>query len=99
MNKSGKEKPIRRAFISVSDKTGLVAFAQSLSACGVEIISTGGTAELLRVAGIHVRDVAEVTGFPEILGGRVKSLHPKYMGLNWGCAITLTMSTKCLHWE
>lgn len=71
---------IRRAFISVSDKGGLVAFARALSACGVEIISTGGTAEALSSAGINVRDVTDVTGFPEILDGRVKSLHPKVHG-------------------
>ena len=80
MNKNGKRVHIRRAFVSVSDKTDLVAFVQSLSACGIEIISTGGTAGVLRSARIPVRDVTEITGFPEILDGRVKSLHPKVHG-------------------
>lgn len=71
---------IRRALISVSDKTGIVDFARELRAFGVEIISTGGTAKALREAGIEVRDVAEVTGFPEMMNGRVKSLHPKIHG-------------------
>ncbi|MFT3798257.1 bifunctional phosphoribosylaminoimidazolecarboxamide formyltransferase/IMP cyclohydrolase [Microbacterium sp.] len=68
--------PIRRALISVSDKTGLLPLAQALAASGVEIVSTGGSASLLREAGLEVTDVAEVTGFPESLGGRVKTLHP-----------------------
>ncbi len=68
--------PVRRALISVSDKTGLLPLAQALDAAGVEIVSTGGSAALLRDAGIAVKDVAEVTGFPESLGGRVKTLHP-----------------------
>src|SRR5262249_14766561 len=66
---------IRRALISVHDKTGIVAFAQALTALGVEILSTGGTAKLLRNSGAHVREVADVTGFPEMLDGRVKTLH------------------------
>jgi len=73
-------KKITRALISVSDKTGLVDFARKLSAASVEIISTGGTARALREAGLEVRDVSELTGFPEILGGRVKTLHPKVHG-------------------
>jgi phosphoribosylaminoimidazolecarboxamide formyltransferase/IMP cyclohydrolase len=73
-------RPITRALISVSDKTGLIAFAEALSKEGVEIISTGGTARALREAGIHVTDVAAVTGFPEIMDGRVKTLHPKVHG-------------------
>src|SRR5215470_19305517 len=73
-------KKIRRALISVSDKAGLVDFARRLSAHSVELVSTGGTAESLRNAGLHVRDVADLTGFPEILGGRVKTLHPKVHG-------------------
>jgi len=73
-------KKITRALISVSDKTGLIDFARGLSRKGVEIISTGGTARALREAGIEVRDVSELTGFPEILGGRVKTLHPKVHG-------------------
>ena len=68
--------PIRRALISVSDKTGLHPLASSLAARGVEILSTGGTAQALRAAGVPVRDVSEVTAFPEMLDGRVKTLHP-----------------------
>jgi phosphoribosylaminoimidazolecarboxamide formyltransferase/IMP cyclohydrolase len=73
-------KKIRRALISVSDKTGLVEFAQNLQRHGIELISTGGTAKLLRENGLNVRDVSEVTGFPEMLDGRVKTLHPKVHG-------------------
>ncbi|HEV7743751.1 MAG TPA: bifunctional phosphoribosylaminoimidazolecarboxamide formyltransferase/IMP cyclohydrolase [Pyrinomonadaceae bacterium] len=72
--------PIRRALISVSDKTGIVDFAHGLKTFGVEIISTGGTAKALRDAGIDVRDVSDVTGFPEMMDGRVKTLHPKIHG-------------------
>ncbi len=72
--------PIERALISVYDKTGVVDFARELAALGVEIISTGGTAKLLRDAGISVRDVSDLTGWPEMLGGRVKTLHPKVHG-------------------
>ncbi len=68
---------IQRALISVSDKTGILEFAQSLRGHGVEILSTGGTAKLLRDAGVAVTDVADYTGFPEMLDGRVKTLHPK----------------------
>ena len=71
---------IRRALISVSDKTGVVDFARQLNEFGVEIISTGGTAKALREAGIEVRDVSDVTGFPEMMDGRVKTLHPKIHG-------------------
>jgi phosphoribosylaminoimidazolecarboxamide formyltransferase/IMP cyclohydrolase len=71
---------VRRALISVHDKTGIVAFAQALGAFGIEILSTGGTAKLLREAGVAVRDVSDVTGFPEMLDGRVKTLHPKIHG-------------------
>ena len=67
---------IKRALISLSDKTGIIPFAQALVAAGVEIISTGGTAKTLRDAGIDVTPVSDVTGFPEILDGRVKTLHP-----------------------
>jgi phosphoribosylaminoimidazolecarboxamide formyltransferase/IMP cyclohydrolase len=73
-------KPIRRALLSVSDKTGLVEFARSLRGFGVEILSTGGTAKALRDAGVEVRDVSDVTGFPEMLDGRVKTLHPRIHG-------------------
>jgi phosphoribosylaminoimidazolecarboxamide formyltransferase/IMP cyclohydrolase len=73
-------KKIRRALISVSDKRGVAEFAAGLAALGVEIVSTGGTAGLLRGKGLKVRDVSEVTGFPEMLDGRVKTLHPKVHG-------------------
>jgi phosphoribosylaminoimidazolecarboxamide formyltransferase/IMP cyclohydrolase len=72
--------PIRRALISVSDKTGLVAFGQALAALGVEILSTGGSAKALREAGVPVKDVSEHTGFPEIMDGRVKTLVPQIHG-------------------
>ena len=68
---------IRRALISVSDKTGIVEFAESLSELGIELVSTGGTASALRDAGLIVRGISELTGFPEIMDGRVKTLHPK----------------------
>jgi phosphoribosylaminoimidazolecarboxamide formyltransferase/IMP cyclohydrolase len=71
---------IRRALVSVSDKTGLVPFVQALAKRGVEIISTGGTAAALRAAGIAVTSIDDVTGFPEIMSGRVKTLHPKVHG-------------------
>lgn len=73
-------RPIRRAIISLSDKTGLTEFAAALAAHGVEILSTGGTAESLRQAGIAVKDVSDHTSFPEMLDGRVKTLHPKIHG-------------------
>ncbi|MEM1274285.1 MAG: bifunctional phosphoribosylaminoimidazolecarboxamide formyltransferase/IMP cyclohydrolase [Pseudomonadota bacterium] len=72
--------PLRRALLSVSDKTGLVPFATALSARGVALISTGGTAKALRDAGLEVTDVSEITGMPEMLDGRVKTLHPKIHG-------------------
>jgi phosphoribosylaminoimidazolecarboxamide formyltransferase/IMP cyclohydrolase len=72
--------PIGRALISVSDKYGLIDLARALAAGGVELISTGGTATMLRAAGLKVRDVAEVTGFPEMMDGRVKTLHPNIHG-------------------
>jgi len=71
---------IRRAIISVSDKTGIIELAKALDTMGVEIISTGGTARALREAGIPVKDVSDYTGFPEMLDGRVKTLHPKVHG-------------------
>jgi len=71
---------IQRAILSVTDKTGLVDFARRLSTLGVELISTGGTAKLLRDSGINVKDISELTGFPEMLDGRVKTLHPKVHG-------------------
>ncbi|HIY71774.1 MAG TPA: bifunctional phosphoribosylaminoimidazolecarboxamide formyltransferase/IMP cyclohydrolase, partial [Candidatus Luteimonas excrementigallinarum] len=69
--------PVRRALLSVSDKTGLIELARALAARNVELLSTGGTAKAIRDAGLAVRDVSEVTGFPEIMDGRVKTLHPK----------------------
>jgi phosphoribosylaminoimidazolecarboxamide formyltransferase/IMP cyclohydrolase len=72
--------PVRRALLSVSDKTGLVDFARALAARGVELISTGGTAKALAEAGIPVTGISDVTGFPEMLEGRVKTLHPKVHG-------------------
>jgi phosphoribosylaminoimidazolecarboxamide formyltransferase/IMP cyclohydrolase len=71
---------IQRAILSVTDKTGLVDFARKLSSLGIELISTGGTAKLLRDSGIAVKDISELTGFPEMLDGRVKTLHPKVHG-------------------
>ncbi len=71
---------IQRAILSVTDKTGLVEFARQLSGLGIELISTGGTAKLLRDSGIAVKDISELTGFPEMLDGRVKTLHPKVHG-------------------
>jgi phosphoribosylaminoimidazolecarboxamide formyltransferase/IMP cyclohydrolase len=71
---------IQRAILSVTDKTGLVEFARKLSGLGVELISTGGTAKLLRDSEIAVKDISELTGFPEMLDGRVKTLHPKVHG-------------------
>jgi phosphoribosylaminoimidazolecarboxamide formyltransferase/IMP cyclohydrolase len=73
-------RPIRRALLSVSDKTGLADFAKGLAAQGVALISTGGTAKALRDAGLAVADISEVTGFPEMMDGRVKTLHPKVHG-------------------
>src|SRR4051794_12917031 len=71
---------VRRALISVSDKTGIDEFATALVGFGVEIISTGGTAKFLRDEGIKVTDVSAITGFPEMMDGRVKTLHPKIHG-------------------
>ena len=73
-------RPIRRALLSVSDKTGIAEFAATLAAAGIELLSTGGTAKMLREAGLDVTDVSTVTGFPEIMDGRVKTLHPKIHG-------------------
>ena len=71
---------IRRALLSVTDKSGLADFALQLASCGVSLISTGGTARVLREAGLEVEDVSDVTGFPEMLDGRVKTLHPRIAG-------------------
>jgi phosphoribosylaminoimidazolecarboxamide formyltransferase/IMP cyclohydrolase len=73
-------KTIRRALLSVTDKTGLVEFAQALAGFGMELISTGGTAKELREAGLAVKDISDLTGFPEMLDGRVKTLHPRVHG-------------------
>jgi len=71
---------IKKVLISVSDKTGVVEFAQELASFGVQFLSTGGTAKILREAGLDIMDVSEHTGFPEMLDGRVKTLHPKIHG-------------------
>ena len=73
-------RPIRRALLSVSDKTGIVEFARALQQRGVELLSTGGTARLLADAGLPVTEVSDYTGFPEMMDGRVKTLHPKVHG-------------------
>jgi phosphoribosylaminoimidazolecarboxamide formyltransferase/IMP cyclohydrolase len=73
-------RPIRRALLSVTDKTGLIDFARVLASFGVDLVSTGGTARGLREAGLPVRDISDLTGFPEMLDGRVKTLHPKVHG-------------------
>ncbi len=77
---SATQTKIQRAILSVTDKTGLVEFARKLAGMGVELISTGGTAKLLRDSGVSVKDISELTGFPEMLDGRVKTLHPKVHG-------------------
>src|SRR3954462_3788286 len=71
---------VTRALISVSDKSGLIDFARGLSSHGIELVSTGGTAKALKDAGLKVMDVSELTGFPEMMDGRVKTLHPKVHG-------------------
>ncbi|HTV04254.1 MAG TPA: bifunctional phosphoribosylaminoimidazolecarboxamide formyltransferase/IMP cyclohydrolase [Acidobacteriaceae bacterium] len=80
MNGDEGYKQVRRALLSVTDKSGLVAFAQQLANHGVELVSTGGTAKTLREAGLTIVDISELTGFPEMLDGRVKTLHPKVHG-------------------
>lgn len=80
MNANAGLRPVRRALISVSDKTGVEEFARALAGQGVELISTGGTAAALRNAGLEVRDVADITRFPEMMDGRVKTLHPAIHG-------------------
>src|SRR3981189_602152 len=71
---------VTRALLSVSDKAGLVEFAKALAGHGVELVSTGGTAKAIAAAGLKVKDVSELTGFPEMMDGRVKTLHPKVHG-------------------
>src|SRR3954469_2333454 len=73
-------RPIKRALLSVSDKSGLIDFARALADHGIELVSTGGTAKAIADAGLKVRDVSDVTGFPEMMDGRVKTLHPKVHG-------------------
>ena len=80
MSSDQQLKPIRRALLSVTDKTGLVEFARALANFGVELVSTGGTAAALRAAGLTVKDISDLTGFPEMLDGRVKTLHPRVHG-------------------
>ena len=75
-----KDVAIKRALLSVSDKTGLSELGAALARHGVELVSTGGTAKALRDAGLTVRDVSDLTGFPEMMDGRVKTLHPKVHG-------------------
>jgi phosphoribosylaminoimidazolecarboxamide formyltransferase/IMP cyclohydrolase len=82
--------PVRRALLSVSDKGGLIDLGRRLSARGVELLSTGGSARTLREAGIAVTDVSDVTGFPEIMDGRVKTLHPKCTAACWAGAAPTT---------
>ena len=77
---NASRQPVRRALISVSDKSGIAEFARALSEAGVQILSTGGTARLLATAGVKVTEVADYTGFPEIMDGRVKTLHPRVHG-------------------
>ena len=81
--------PIRRCLISVSDKTGIIDLCSALSARGVEILSTGGTAKHIKNAGMNVIDVSDYTGSPEILDGRVKTLHPKVHGALLGVILTI----------
>src|SRR6266436_446605 len=71
---------VTRALLSVSDKSGLIEFARALAGYGIELVSTGGTAKAIAAAGLKVRDVSELTGFPEMMDGRVKTLHPKVHG-------------------
>jgi len=72
--------PIKRALLSVFDKTGMADFAKALAGLGVDLVSTGGTSKLIASTGAAVRDIADLTGFPEMMDGRVKTLHPKVHG-------------------
>src|SRR3954454_20278847 len=74
------DRRLTRALLSVSDKSGLIEFARALVGHGIELVSTGGTAKALAAAGLKVTDVSDVTGFPEMMDGRVKTLHPKVPG-------------------
>ena len=80
LSEAGDLRPVRRALLSVSDKAGLLELARGLAAQGVALVSTGNSAGMLREAGLEVAEVAEVTGSPEMLGGRVKTLHPRIHG-------------------
>src|SRR4051794_26522842 len=80
MSRTTLSEPISQALLSVSDKSGLVEFASALNSLGVKLLSTGGTARTLQQAGLPVTDVGTYTGFPEMLDGRVKTLHPKIHG-------------------
>src|SRR5688572_16190151 len=71
---------IQRALLSVTDKTGITEFARGLQALGIELVSTGGTGRTLRDSGLAVRDVSEITGFPEMMDGRLKTIHPRIAG-------------------
>src|SRR3954471_2914665 len=73
-------RPIKRALLSLSDKSGLIDFARALAGHGIQLVSTGGTAKAIADAGLKVRDVSDLTGFPEMMDGRVKTLHPKVHG-------------------
>ena len=78
--------PLKRALISVSDKTGLIEHAKALTDLGAALVSTGGTKSAIADAGLKVEDVSAVTGFPEMMDGRVKTLHRKCMVASWRCA-------------
>lgn len=90
---------MKRALVSVSDKTNLVPFVSSLVELGYEIISTGGTKKALEAAGIKTIGISEVTDFPEIMDGRVKTLHPKVHGALLCVRITLIMYDRLKSWE
>jgi len=85
---------VQRALISVSDKQGIVEFSRGLSGLGIEIVSTGGTAALLRQNKIAVKDVSEITGFPEMMDGASRPSTPRFMGASWRCGITPSMSPR-----
>jgi phosphoribosylaminoimidazolecarboxamide formyltransferase/IMP cyclohydrolase len=95
---------VKRALISVSDKTGVVEFAKALTELGYEVVSTGGTSKALSEAGVPVIGISDVTGFPEILEGRVKTLHPAVHGGIWQKVLTniwqywLNMKSNQLIW-
>ena len=99
------DRPIRQALLSVSDKTGIVEFAQGLVQRGVKLLSTGGTAKLLEQHGLPVTEVSDYTGFPEMMDGRVKTLHPKvHGGDSWPSWLQMTLScsnmaSKALIWS